>query len=413
MSTNPLAIKIENVVKEYRLGAIGTGTLREDLQEFWAKLRHRSEETTCASGVVRALDGISLTVRKGELLGIIGKNGAGKSTLLKLLSRVTVPTSGTLSLNGRVSSMLEVGTGFHRELTGRENVYLNGAILGMSKEEIDAKFDDIVAFSGLERFIDTPVKRYSSGMYVKLAFAVSANLDSDIMILDEVLAVGDQAFQQKCLETMNDKAGSGRTILYVSHNLATIQQLCSRCIVLEQGKLTFDGSPEEAISHYLARSFGGETTRDLQGATRPVPCSMQAEFLHVELLNAEGCLLPGGAPLQFRATWKSHAHLENLVLRAQIKYQSTIPVGMGVMRLANTQEDEERSQTFELDCTNLVHGVYSLSLELLSAQSLRGAMNRIDATGELFRITVGQKPGESLPWQHRLCGNIAFPMKQV
>ncbi len=412
MNTNPIAIKIENVVKEYRLGAIGSGTLREDLQNFWARLRHREE--TSASGVVRALDGISLTMRKGELLGIIGKNGAGKSTLLKLLSRVTVPSAGTLSLNGRVSSMLEVGTGFHRELTGKENVYLNGAILGMSKEEIDAKFDAIVAYSGLERFMDTPVKRYSSGMYVKLAFAVAANLDSDIMILDEVLAVGDQAFQQKCLETMNDKAGSGRTILYVSHNLATIQQLCSRCIVLEQGKLTFDGSPEDAISHYLARSFGGETTRDLKEAVRPAACTRQADFLRVELLNADNCLLHGGSPLRFRVFWKSNAPLENLLLRAQIKYQSTVPVGMGTMRLPNVQAGEEHSQIFELDCTTLVHGVYSLSLELLSAQSLRGRLTRIDATGELFRITISQKATEdSLPWQHRLCGNIQFSLKTL
>ena len=232
-----IAIKIENVSKEYRLGAIGGGTLQGDLQSFWAKIRHKEDPNTRIGDADKgqkgdrfmALNGVSFEVKKGEALGIIGHNGAGKSTLLKLLCRVTAPSGGKISYNGRIASMLEVGTGFHPELTGRENVYMNGAILGMTKAEIDKKFDQIVEFAEMEKFIDTPVKRYSSGMYVKLAFSVAAHLDSEIMIMDEVLAVGDMAFQKKCLDRMRDAAQlEGRTVLYESHKMNTIRQLFNR-----------------------------------------------------------------------------------------------------------------------------------------------------------------------------------------
>lgn len=252
-------IKIEHVSKEYRLGAIGGGTLRGDLQSWMARVKGKEDPNSKIGSDAAmhtgerflALNDVSFEVKKGEALGIIGHNGAGKSTLLKLLSRVTAPTKGTISYNGRIASMLEVGTGFHPELTGRENVYMNGAILGMTKAEINRKFDKIVEFAEMERFIDTPVKRYSSGMYVKLAFAVAAHLDSEIMVMDEVLAVGDMKFQQKCLGKMGDAANSeGRTVLYVSHNMNTIRQLCTRCIVLDHGKLVFDGDVEKAIEMY-------------------------------------------------------------------------------------------------------------------------------------------------------------------
>ncbi|MBR5293708.1 MAG: ABC transporter ATP-binding protein, partial [Oscillospiraceae bacterium] len=234
-------IEICDVKKEYRLGAIGGTTLNAELQSFLAKLRGKEDPNKKigtregkAGERFLALDGVSFSVAPGEAVGIIGHNGAGKSTLLKLISRVTAPSDGEIRLRGRVASMLEVGTGFHPELTGRENVYLNGAILGMTKREIDAKFDEIVDFAEMRQFIDTPVKRYSSGMYVKLAFSVAAHLDSEIMIMDEVLAVGDAKFQNKCLGKMSDEAGTGqRAILYVSHNMATIQRLCTRVIVLD------------------------------------------------------------------------------------------------------------------------------------------------------------------------------------
>lgn len=253
-------LKVDNVSKEYILGQIGGTTLRDELQRLSAKIRGK-EDPTKQIGAKEinkgekflALDGVSFEVNKGERVGIIGHNGAGKSTLLKLISRVTAPTSGKIGLNGRVASMLEVGTGFHQELTGRENIYMNGAILGMTKKEIDAKMEDIIEFSECRQFIDTPVKRYSSGMYVKLAFSVASHLDSEIMIMDEVLAVGDMNFQQKCLKRMKYIANNdGRTILYVSHNMATVRQLCNRCIVLSHGKIIFDGDVEEAIGYYIS-----------------------------------------------------------------------------------------------------------------------------------------------------------------
>lgn len=254
-----VAIQLSGVKKMYKLGQIGGGTLQGDLQSWWARVRGKEDPNTkigtdqrLVGQTFMALNGIDLTVYKGEALGIIGGNGAGKSTMLKLLSRVTAPTEGDIDLYGRVASMLEVGTGFNGEMTGRENIYMNGAILGMTKAEIDAKMEDIIEFSEVREFIDTPVKRYSSGMYVKLAFSVAAHLDSEIMIMDEVLAVGDMAFQKKCLDKMRDAAKKeGRTVLYVSHNMNTIRQLCDRCIVLDKGKIIFSGDVEEAIGVYM------------------------------------------------------------------------------------------------------------------------------------------------------------------
>ena len=253
-------LKVKEVSKEYRLGAIGGRTLREELQSWWALKRHKEDPNSKIGSKVigtnnqmfKALDNVSFDVERGEALGIIGHNGAGKSTLLKLISRVTAPTNGNIYLNGTIASMLEVGTGFHPELTGRENVYLNGAILGMTTAEINSKFDAIVEFSELEKFIDTPVKRYSSGMYVKLAFSVAANLNSDIMIMDEVLAVGDVDFQKKCLGRMSEAAShEDRTVLYVSHNISTVRALCTRCLVLDHGKVSYLGDVETGISKYL------------------------------------------------------------------------------------------------------------------------------------------------------------------
>ena len=262
MENREIAIQLSGVRKMYKLGQIGGGTLQGDLQSWWARIRGREDPNTKIGSTQRlvgqtfmALNGIDLIVYKGEALGIIGGNGAGKSTMLKLLSRVTAPSAGEIDIYGRIASMLEVGTGFNGEMTGRENIYMNGAILGMTKAEIDAKMGNIVEFSEVGDFIDTPVKRYSSGMYVKLAFSVAAHLDSEIMIMDEVLAVGDMAFQKKCLDKMRDAANKqGRTVLYVSHNMNTIRQLCDRCIVLYKGKIVFDGDVEEAIEVYIGES---------------------------------------------------------------------------------------------------------------------------------------------------------------
>jgi lipopolysaccharide transport system ATP-binding protein len=257
---NDTVIKVENLSKQYRLGQIGSGTLTNDLRVWWAKRRGRpnpllkigeQEHGNGGGENVWALKDVSFEVQQGEVLGIIGKNGAGKSTLLKILSRVTAPTAGQVKVKGRIASLLEVGTGFHPELTGRENIYLNGAILGMSRREIERKFDEIVDFSGVEQYIDTPVKRYSSGMYVRLAFAVAAHLEPEILVVDEVLAVGDAEFQKKCLGKMGKVAQSGRTVLFVSHQMAAIENLCSRSLLLKDGQIIEIGRTDKVINYYL------------------------------------------------------------------------------------------------------------------------------------------------------------------
>ena len=262
-----LALKAENISKQYRLGQVGTGTLTHDLNRFYHKIRGKEDpylkigeandrSSKGSSDYVWSLRDINFEIEQGDAVGIIGRNGAGKSTLLKILSKVTQPTTGKIYTQGRIASLLEVGTGFHPEMTGRENIFLNGAILGMTKKEITRKFDEIVDFSGVERYIDTPVKRYSSGMYVRLAFAVAAHLESEILIVDEVLAVGDAEFQKKCLGKMNDVTkGEGRTILFVSHNLTAIKELCRSGILLDQGRSIYTGGIEEAVIEYQKSSL--------------------------------------------------------------------------------------------------------------------------------------------------------------
>jgi len=258
-----IILKAENISKQYRLGQVGTGTLSHDLNRWWHKIRgkenpylkigdtnDRSKKGT--SDYVWALQDINFEVERGEVLGIIGKNGAGKSTLLKILSKVTAPTTGSIKSRGRIASLLEVGTGFNGEMTGRENIFLNGAILGMTKKEITSKLDEIIEFSGCERYIDTPVKRYSSGMTVRLAFAVAAFLEPEILVVDEVLAVGDAEFQKKAIGKMQDiSKGEGRTVLFVSHNMAAVKSLCTKGIVLEHGKVIFEGNVEDAVNKYF------------------------------------------------------------------------------------------------------------------------------------------------------------------
>jgi lipopolysaccharide transport system ATP-binding protein len=254
-------IQVENVGKQYRLGQVGTGTISHDINRWWHKVRGKedpylkvgevNDRTIKGSDLIWALKDINFEVKRGEVLGIIGKNGAGKSTLLKILSRVTGPSVGNIKVKGRIAALLEVGTGFHPELSGRENIFLNGAILGMSKQEIKRKFDEIVDFSGVERYIDTPVKRYSSGMYVRLAFAVAAHLEPEILIVDEVLAVGDADFQKKCLGKMKDVSGQGRTVLFVSHNMEAISKLCNTGVYLKHGQVSEIGSIDDVVSNYL------------------------------------------------------------------------------------------------------------------------------------------------------------------
>ena len=255
-----VVLKAEDISKQYRLGLVGTGTVKDDMKRWWYKLRGMEDpflkigeandrSTKGESDYVWSLRDINFEINQGDSVGIIGRNGAGKSTLLKILSQVTQPTTGKIYTKGRIASLLEVGTGFHPEMTGRENIYLNGAILGMRKKEITRKLDEIIDFSGVERYIDTPVKRYSSGMYVRLAFAVAAHLESEILIVDEVLAVGDAEFQKKCLGKMGDVSkGEGRTVLFVSHNMAAVKSLCTKGIVLENGLIKVIGNTDYALS---------------------------------------------------------------------------------------------------------------------------------------------------------------------
>lgn len=286
-----IAISVENLSKAYQLGQFGTGTISRDLERWWTMQVRKREDpflkigetndrsTKGTSNIIWSLDQLSFQINQGESVGIIGKNGAGKSTLLKILSRVTSPTRGVVKIRGRVTSLLEVGTGFHPELTGRENIYLNGAILGMRKSEISKKLDEIIDFSGVERFIDTPVKRYSSGMYVRLAFAVAAHLESEILVVDEVLAVGDIEFQKKCLNKMGDISnGEGRTVLFVSHNLNAVRKITNKTILLNQGSVQYFGETNVALDQYLSTARSNSYSFDNS-------TSVKSYITRIELLD--------------------------------------------------------------------------------------------------------------------------------
>ena len=366
------AIIIEDVSKEYKLGQIGGGTLTGDLQSWWAKVRHREDPNTIVGTIqdkkgnkFLALDNLSFTIEKGERVGIIGHNGAGKSTLLKLLSRVTAPTTGKIQFCGRIASMLEVGTGFHPELTGRENVYMNGAILGMNKEEIDRKFDAIVKFAEMEKFIDTPVKRYSSGMYVKLAFSVAAHLESEIMIMDEVLAVGDMKFQQKCLGKMSEVSqNEGRTILYVSHNMNTIRQLCNRCIVLDHGKIVFDGDVEKAIDVYLNNVRNYDVYVDFSESLRDDGLGIDAQITTFEFLNGT-INLNTSDNVTARIGIASNKTMGNVHIRINLKSSDGVPLAMYYLQESLSMYQKE-TKYFDIliDTSKLAPGSYTMDLVL-------------------------------------------------
>lgn len=420
------AIRIEHVSKEYRLGAIGGGTLRGDLQSWWARARGREDPNSKIGSDAGAhigerflaLDDVSFEVKKGEALGIIGHNGAGKSTLLKLLSRVTAPTSGTISYNGRIASMLEVGTGFHPELTGRENVYMNGAILGMTKAEIDRKFDQIVAFAEMEKFIDTPVKRYSSGMYVKLAFAVAAHLDSEIMVMDEVLAVGDMKFQQKCLGKMGDAANSeGRTVLYVSHNMNTIRQLCTRCIVLDHGKLIFDGDVEQAIGVYEDVKSDNLPFVDYSAYERPHWLVTDS----VRLQTAEYCNCQGDRCMDcnfkdnyliIKIVTKHKKRLSNVGFRMEIKTSTGTIVGTTILKELPVDNNLElQSFVLKFDISNLLPGDYASNFVLFSRNEFGTCQNIDWVTGLGFQKIAAEKP--DIDWDYAHWGSVQLNSPEI
>ena len=412
-----VAIRLKNVRKMYKLGQIGGGTLQADLQSWWARVRGKEDPNTkigqeqrLIGSTFMALNGIDLTIYKGEALGIIGGNGAGKSTMLKLLSRVTAPTYGEIDIYGRIASMLEVGTGFNGEMTGRENIYMNGAILGMTKAEIDAKMEDIIEFSEVRDFIDTPVKRYSSGMYVKLAFSVAAHLDSEIMIMDEVLAVGDMAFQKKCLDKMRDAAKKeGRTVLYVSHNMNTIRQLCDRCIVLDKGKVVFEGNVEESIALYLG-SFGEmfseyDYTDDFHAAERP---DRGFRLSSLKVNNSNSMIFSPGETIYSDLYSYATKSFEQVSFRIEIKYQDgsiagCMLSGASVPFAAN----QERKISLAVSTSHLAPGRYLADIVAYEYNQF-GEELFLDGVfpGFLFEISDKISENNKLTWLHQYWGHV-------
>ena len=361
-------IKTEHLQKEYKLGVIGTGTLRHDIQSWVAKKRGKDDPNRRIGSKeyekgdrFLALDDVNLEIFRGERVGIIGANGAGKSTLLKLLSRITSPTDGSIAYRGRIASMLEVGTGFHPELTGRDNIYLNGAILGMTRAEVDKKIDKIIEFSECEKFIDTPVKRYSSGMFVKLAFAVASHLDAEIMIMDEVLAVGDMKFQKKCISKMRELAiDENRTVLYVSHNMGTIQDLCNRCIVLEHGKKVYDGDVDEAIKLYMGGDNDEFFSYEFVDDRFKSPVKRHdVNLKSVKYIGRTTNLFYDKEPLQLELSWENLEDIPSLSLRIEVQDTRRIPITSYVIEdFYSGKKGETHSEQFTLDISKITTGRY-------------------------------------------------------
>ena len=413
-----LILKTENLSKVYKLGQIGGTTLRAELQRLNARIRGK-EDPTKRIGTKQyekgetflALDNVSFEVRKGERLGIIGHNGAGKSTLLKLISRITAPTKGCIKLNGRVASMLEVGTGFHRELTGRENIYMNGAILGMTKKEIDSKIEEIIDFSECRRFIDTPIKRYSSGMYVKLAFSVAAHLDSEIMIMDEVLAVGDMAFQKKCLDKMNDVSRSeGRTILYVSHNMNTIRELCDRVIVLDRGKIVFDGSVEDGIDVYMEKSFHSELSIDYNDIPRYSWLKNTKVRTTYSAFADKKNIFDHNEKIRILLRWINEKDVTDLCLRIEIVTLDGAPIGAAFLYdFYNGFENDHAEVCVLLDISGIAPGRYSMYYNFFQ-RGKQGSHSSVDTVPGLSFEVI---PYGEIAWNRKRWGSIMLPNLQI
>ena len=414
-----IAIQISGVKKRYKLGQIGGGTLQADLQSWWARKRGKEDpnakigqEQRLVGQAFMALNGIDLTIYKGEALGIIGSNGAGKSTLLKLLSRVTAPTEGEIDIYGRITSMLEVGTGFSGEMTGRENVYMNGAILGMTKAEIDAKMEDIIEFSEVREFIDTPVKRYSSGMYVKLAFSVAAHLDSEIMIMDEVLAVGDVAFQKKCLTKMREAATKeGRTVLYVSHNMNTIRQLCERCIVMDQGQIIYKGDVEKAIELYVGTHGVSPAIVDLTSQERKQKMIEGLTLTSIRILEHDKWSISYGEKLRFEITAKAEKGFDNVSYRSRMfTFEGNSVTPLRAPNVFSCKAGDVIKVQLEADTSMLVPGQYCLSPVLYASNEYGGSQfyDHIE-NGVVFEVLSVPKFNNGLPWTHRWSGFFKLP----
>ncbi|MCR5275292.1 MAG: ABC transporter ATP-binding protein [Clostridiales bacterium] len=416
-SGKEVMIRVEGLKKKYRLGKIGARTLQGAIKDWRAsrKKKDPSKESSAPkyNRDFYALNGVDLTVYKGETLGILGKNGAGKSTLLKILCRITAPTEGTVDLYGHITSMLEVGTGFHGEMTGRENIYLNGTILGMTKSEIDAKIDDIIAFSGLEEFIDTPVKRYSSGMFVKLGFSVAYHLDSEIVIMDEVLAVGDVEFQKKCINCLLEAANNDtRTVLYVSHNMNTIRQLCKRCIVLDKGEVIFNGDVDQAIAIYLGAqdvmpaeiTFGPEhRPKDYQRLRARDLFSLDS----LRLLNRPEPVFPTSGSAEIELSCTAAKPIRNVGFRFQLWYQDGTKIASSLPgNLVDVQEGTNRIK-LTLPLAHLTYGRYSADIIVYQLDA-GGIERKMDAVspGFSFQIESAHDKDDYTKWDHQKMGAV-------
>jgi lipopolysaccharide transport system ATP-binding protein len=376
-----LAIKAENISKQYMLGEIGTGTLSHDLNRIWNKLHKKkdpffdySEENDrtikSSSNYVWSLKGINFEIKQGDAVGLIGKNGAGKSTLLKLLSKITRPTTGSIKVNGRISSLLEVGTGFNPEMTGLENIYLNGAILGMTKNEIKKNIDEIIDFSGVARYIDTPLKRYSSGMYIRLAFAVAAHLESEILIFDEVLAVGDLDFQKKCLNKMQDiSIGQNRTIIFVSHNLSSVKQLCNSGILLENGSIKKTGPIDDVIDTYINSTKKSESTVVFNSETKRSG-NKKFQYSRISIKDINGRYrneFSIGDVLIFSFQIKSKMVTSNLDISMQVRSSDGMPLIHIVQKDSSFKynfDSEIQNFFIQIDDIRLYPGIYSVTISL-------------------------------------------------
>ena len=406
-------LEIEGVSKEYRLGMIGGGTLYGDLNSWFARVRGKDDpnvkigkEHLAHNQKFWALKDVSFNVDRGDAVALLGRNGAGKSTMLKLISRITAPTEGEIRIRGRVASLLEIGTGFHPELSGRDNIFLNGAILGMNRAETNRKLKEIIEFSEIEQFIDTPVKRYSSGMYVKLAFAVAAHLDPDVMICDEVLAVGDLAFQQKCLTKMADIARDGRAVIYVSHNMRTVSQLCNRGLYLDIGRLTYDGTVEHAMELY-----GGSSARSVSRNLDEVPRTKNRgdtmRMLAIRFTNSQSLEYEMDSCMEFKLTCVSHIPEPRLRIRLILQNSISTPIAMTQTEPFEVAREETFTRHIRVPLDGIAPGEYGIKMSLISGTP-RGGTTYYDTIVDVSRFIITDDPAlnAGFVWAERLWGSI-------
>ena len=419
------AIEFNHVGKQYRLGLVSTGTISHDLNRWWQTAILRKEDPYLKIGSVNdrtqkadseyvwALRDIDFKVEQGDVVGIIGKNGAGKSTLLKLLSKVTGPTVGSIRARGRIASLLEVGTGFHQEMTGRENIYMNGAILGMTKREIAAKLDEIVDFSGCERYLDTPVKRYSSGMMVRLGFAVAAHLDPEILVVDEVLAVGDAEFQKKAIGKMQDVSkGEGRTVLFVSHNMTSVRNLCHNGVLLENGGVRMIGQIDDVIDTYLVdNKIDLGDVEDVQIFKRLIPVEKQFEILRIKRLTPY--LMNGEDPIKYRVTIKRNLNIASFSITTLItNIESTERVGMTYSQPLEWVDGSVDIQALEISIPNhhLAKGRYTLDI-WVNYGDIYSSIHHYDAVYQTITFEVDSIGKQHLDEWHNYWGQICVPQQ--